>query len=146
MPLWKVYHPTGSFSPEDKQDIAKQITSIYRMLPRFYVSVIFQEVGEDGFFVGGDRAGDVVRIWVDHIARAFSDDEMKARFLAACGQILAPFTSERGLRWEMHVDETPSSLWSIQDLRPPPPDSPGERRWKDENRASAFRIDEAGAG
>ena len=73
MPLWKFYHPEGAFSAEDKQAIAGKITRIYRMLPSFYVGVVFQPVPKDSFFVGGEPADDFVRIWVDHIARTFAD-------------------------------------------------------------------------
>jgi phenylpyruvate tautomerase PptA (4-oxalocrotonate tautomerase family) len=116
MPLWKIYHPVGTFSAADKQAIAQRITSIYKALPKFYVGVVFQEIPKDSFFIGGEPADDFVRIWVDHIARTFGDEDIKVRFLNACSQLLAPFISDRGLRWEMHVDETPFSLWSIQAL------------------------------
>ena len=138
MPLWKIYHPEGSFSAEDKTSIAERITGIYRNLPRFYVGVVFQEVPKDSFFIGGEAADDFVRIWVDHIARQFSDEALKARFLGAVNQLLSPFIADRGLRWEMHVDETPFSLWTIQGLRPPMPDTEAEKRWRSENRPTAY--------
>jgi phenylpyruvate tautomerase PptA (4-oxalocrotonate tautomerase family) len=138
MPLWTIHHPVGKLSAEDKQAIAQRITSIYSMLPRFYVGVVFQEVGKDCFFVGGEPADDFVRISVDHIARTFDDEDLKTRFLTACNRLLAPFIADRGLRWEMHVDETPFGLWSINGIRPPLPGSAAEQRWKAENRATAY--------
>jgi phenylpyruvate tautomerase PptA (4-oxalocrotonate tautomerase family) len=138
MPLWKIYHPAGKFSAADRQAMAQRITSIYKMLPKFYVGVVFQEISQDSFYVGGEPADDFVRIWVDHIARTFADEELKSRFLSACDKLLAPFIADRGLKWEMHVDETPFSLWTIQGLRPPLPDSAAERRWVSENHASAY--------
>lgn len=140
MPLWKIYHPVGAFSPEDKQAISAKITGIYRALPKFYVGVVFQEAPSTSFFVGGEPADDFVRIWVDHIARTFDGEEMKGRFLAAVDRLLAPYISERGLRWEMHVDETPFSLWTIQGLRPPMPDTEAERRWVAENRPTPYET------
>jgi phenylpyruvate tautomerase PptA (4-oxalocrotonate tautomerase family) len=138
MPLWKIYHPEGAFSVEDKQAISERITGIYRGLPKFYVGVVFQAVPKSSFFVGGEAADDFVRIWVDHIARQFSDEELKGKFLAAVTKHLSPFIGERGLRWEMHVDETPFSLWTIQGLRPPLPSSEAEERWRAENRPTAY--------
>lgn len=138
MPLWKFYHPVGAFSDEDKKAIAERITAVYRALPKFYVGVVFQEVPSASFYVGGEPADDFVRIWVDHIARQFSDEALKGRFLAAVGQLLEPYVAGRGLRWEMHVDETPFSLWTIQGLRPPMPDTPAEKRWSAENRATPY--------
>ena len=138
MPLWKFYHPETAFSAEDRQAISQRITGIYRMLPKFYVGVVFQAVPADSFYVGGEPAPDFVRIWVDHIARTFTDGAMKDRFLAAVDRLLAPYIADRGLRWEMHVDETPFSLWTIQGLRPPLPDTEAEKRWTAENRPSAY--------
>jgi phenylpyruvate tautomerase PptA (4-oxalocrotonate tautomerase family) len=138
MPLWKIYHPEGSFSAEDKKSIAERITGIYRMLPKFYVGVVFQEVPKDSFFIGGQPADDFVRIWVDHIARQFNDEKRKESFLGAVNQLLSPFIADHGLRWEMHVDETPFSLWTIQGLRPPMPDTEAEIRWRSENRPTAY--------
>lgn len=138
MPLWKIYHPEGAFTVEDKKIIAERITRIYRSLPAFYVGVVFQEVSKTSFYVGGEPADDFVRIWVDHIARQFKDEEIKGQFLATVKKVLTPFISDRGLRWEMHVDETPFSLWTIEGLRPPPPDTPAEQKWRSENRASAY--------
>ncbi|MPZ35086.1 MAG: 4-oxalocrotonate tautomerase [Rhodospirillales bacterium] len=136
MPLWKIYHPPGAFSIEQKKAIAEKITGIYRALPRFYVGVIYQEVPESSFYVGGEPADDFVRIWVDHIARQFGSEEIKARFLAAVGRILEPYLAERNLRWEMHIDETPFDLWTIQGIRPPKPDTEDEKRWIVENKPS----------
>ena|SRR5579871_277702 len=138
MPLWKFYHPEGAFSAEDKKAIAERITGIYSMLPQFYVGVVFQEVPKTSFFIGGEAADDFVRIWVDHIARQFGDDDRRAKFLAAVNQALGPFISDRGLRWEMHVDETPFNVWLIQGHRPPMPGSDAEKRWRAENRPSAY--------
>jgi phenylpyruvate tautomerase PptA (4-oxalocrotonate tautomerase family) len=46
MPLWKIYHPVGAFTAEDKHAFAQIITDLYARLPlpKFYVNVIFQEV------------------------------------------------------------------------------------------------------
>ncbi|MEC9345923.1 MAG: tautomerase family protein [Pseudomonadota bacterium] len=138
MPLWKVYHPEDAFSDEDKKAIAERITAIYRVLPKFYVGVVFQAVPKNDFYIGGEPADDFVRVWVDHIARTFSDEKMKERFLGAVNQAFEPYVAARGLRWEMHVDETPFSLWTIQGLRPPLPNTEAEQRWVAENRPSPY--------
>jgi phenylpyruvate tautomerase PptA (4-oxalocrotonate tautomerase family) len=137
MPLWKIYHPEKAFTDDDKTAIAKAITSIYP-LPKFYVGVIFQGIPKHSFYIGGESADDFVRIWVDHIARQFSDEAMKDGFFAAVNRLLAPYIGDRGLRWEVHVDETPFSLWTIQGLKPPMPHSAAEKKWRDENRPSPY--------
>ncbi|MBB2162685.1 tautomerase family protein [Gluconacetobacter sacchari] len=47
----------------------------------------------------------------------------------------------RGHRWELHVDETPFELWTLDGFRPPAPNSPAELRWRQENRPSAHDAD-----
>ena len=134
MPLWKIYHPEGAFSLEDKTAISERITGIYRNLPKFYVGVVFQEVAPDSFFVGGQPAGNFVRIWVDHIARTLPTPEARTWWIGQCDEALAPFIRDRGLDWEFHIDETSFELWSIQGIRPPTAGSEDEQRWIRENR------------
>jgi phenylpyruvate tautomerase PptA (4-oxalocrotonate tautomerase family) len=137
MPLWKIYQPVGAYSPADKKAIAQAITELYgRVMPRFYVGVVFEEVPEDSFYIGGEPHGRFVRIWVDHIARTFRSDEMKAAFLNRITDLLAPWIRDRGFDWEMHVDETPFDLWTIQGYPPPREGTEDEKRWMAENRAS----------
>jgi phenylpyruvate tautomerase PptA (4-oxalocrotonate tautomerase family) len=136
MPLWKIYHPVGAFTAADKQALSERITGLYRILPKFYVGVVFQEVPKESFYVGGKPADNFVRIWIDHIARTLPNDEAKRRWLGLCDAALAPFVKERGYDLEYHIDETPFDLWSIQGLRPPPPNSEAEKRWVADNRPS----------
>jgi phenylpyruvate tautomerase PptA (4-oxalocrotonate tautomerase family) len=138
MPLWKVYHPENAFSDDDKQAIAERITKVYRDLPPFYVGVVFEPVPKASFYIGGKPTDDFVRISVDHIARQIHDDQIKKMFLAAIGQLLAPYIADRGLRWELHIDETPFSLWTIQGFRPPVPGTPEGEKWRTDNRPSAY--------
>ncbi len=139
MPLWKVYHPENAFSAADKGAIAERITALYRDLPPFYVGVIFEAVPKASFYVGGRPTDDFVRISVDHIARQITDDAIRAAFLAALAKILAPYVADRGLRWELHIDETPFGLWTIQGFRPPIPGTPDGEKWRIENRPSAWQ-------
>ena len=46
MPLWKVYHPVGAFTAEDKKALAKRVTEVYASIPipKFYVVIIFEEI------------------------------------------------------------------------------------------------------
>ena len=134
MPLWKIYHPVGAFTPQDKQQLSERITALYRGLPKFYVGVVFQEVAEDCFYVGGQPAGNFVRIWIDHIARTLPTAEARARWIGMCDAALAPFVGDRGFDWEFHIDETSFELWSIQGIRPPTAGSEDEKRWIAENR------------
>ena len=54
---------------------------------------------------------------------------------------------DRGLDWEIHIDDTPRDQWTIQGMRPPDTGSEEEKRWIRENRPSkptSARIDEIG--
>ena len=139
MPLWHIYHPTDTYTAEDKKEFAVRITDMYgTFLPRFYVGVFFHEVQSSSFYIGGEPTGDFVRIVIEHIARQTSGEEAVARLHKALGRIVEPFITERGLRWEMHIDETPIELWSVNGLIAPPPNSEAEARWKADNKPSPY--------
>ncbi|MET5839297.1 tautomerase family protein [Serratia marcescens] len=122
MPLWQIYHPEPAFSTADKRAIAQKVTALYQdFLPRFYVNVFFHALPPGSAYLGGEPADDFVRVTIDHIARAMDNDAEQQQFLAACTRILHPYIAARGLRWELHVDETPFSLWTIDGLKPPAP-------------------------
>ena len=128
MPLWKIYHPVGAFTSDDKQAIACRATAVYPHLPSFYVAVIFQEIPKESFYLGGKPMDNFVRVSIDHIARRLPDDLKELRLTQINGAI-DPFVKDRGFDWEVHIDETPFDLWSIQGYRPPPPNSEDEKRW-----------------
>jgi phenylpyruvate tautomerase PptA (4-oxalocrotonate tautomerase family) len=67
VPLWHIYCPRGTYSPQDKRALAARITDLYADygLPRFLVGVVFREVPKGSFLFGGEPAGDFVRISID---------------------------------------------------------------------------------
>lgn len=140
MPLWNVHHPAGVYTEEEKQDFVERVTSIYESggLPRFYVAVLFHEVGPETCYVGGEEAGDFVRITVAHLARHFEAPEDRARIRRKLNDAIEPFAAGKNMRWEFHVEETPPDLWMINGLVPPPPRSEAEKLWVKENRAIPY--------
>jgi phenylpyruvate tautomerase PptA (4-oxalocrotonate tautomerase family) len=140
MPLWNVYHPVGVYSEEEKREFAGRVTSLYEAggLPRFYVVVLFQEVDRGSFYVGGQPVDDRVRVAIDHIARHYADAAGKGSARKRIGAVIQPFAARKGLRWEVHVDETPRDLWMIDGLVPPPSGSDAEKLWAKENRAIPY--------
>lgn len=137
MPLWTIYHPADAFSDDDKQKIAAQVTDIYApFMPRFYVGIVFNAVAPTDFFIGGEPRDNFVRLVLEHIAREFPDTRAGQRFIDKVNQVIAPFIKDRGLDWEIHIDETPFDLWSINGFYPPRQGTPDEERWITENRAS----------
>ncbi len=137
MPLWNIYCPEGTYSAEDKRALADRITDLYAEfgLPRFYVNVMFNEIGSDSCYIGGEPADDFVRISIDQIARGVPED-LAAWWMKRIRKTMAPFVTERGLRWEVHVDDTPVELWMIDGYFPPPEGSEDEKRWAGENKPS----------
>ena len=135
MPLWKIYHPVGAFTAEDKHAFARRITELYGFLPKFYVNVIFQEVPRDSFYIGGEPVDNFIRLSIEHIARTTSDDQ-KGWWLDLTNKAIGPFVKDRGFNWEFHIDETPFEFWSVQGYRPPPAGSEDEKRWARENKPS----------
>lgn len=138
MPLWNIYHPVGAYDLQTKEEMARAITALYPMLPRFYVGVVFHETERENMFIGGEPADDFVRISVDHIARQFPNEAFARKWLDQMSSSLAPFTEKRGFRWEVHFDETPFKLWRIQGLPAPLPESEAERKWRADNAASPY--------
>ena len=51
----------------------------------------------------------------------------------------APFIKDRGLDWEMHVEQHERELWRVQGLDAPLPDAEEEREWVRQNRAIPFK-------
>jgi phenylpyruvate tautomerase PptA (4-oxalocrotonate tautomerase family) len=144
MPFWKVYHPVGAFTADDKRALSERITELYRGLPKFYVIVAFQEVAPDSLYMGGKPVDNFIRVWVDHIARSFPPDakKMKAKWMAKAEAALAPYIKDRGRDWEIHIDETPFDLWHVQGMAPPPPNSEYEKLWVDENKPVPYPVEE----
>lgn len=135
MPLWKVYHPKDAFTAEQKKALATAITDVYaRGMPRFYVGVVFEEVAVGSMFVGGELHDNFVRIWVDHIARTLPNAEARSKFIQYITKVISPWLE--GREWELHIDETPFELWTIQGYLPPRQGTEDEKRWIAENRAS----------
>ena len=138
MPLWRMYVPANAYSASEKQQFAQEITSIYSsFLPKFYVNVLFHEVEPEAFLVGGEQRKNFVRISIEHIARTMTDDDTKLKFFASVNEVIAPYVGNRGYDWELNVQEMPFDLWRVQGFFPPRPDTEDEKRWRQDNRASA---------
>ncbi|MEU6562727.1 tautomerase family protein [Nocardia nova] len=131
MPLWHIYHPADTYSDQDKQDFARDITALYTRfgLPDFYVVVLFREIDESSIYVAGRPARDTVRIVVEHLARHLDDPDMRRRSTQALDAVMQPYTGGRGLHWEFHTYESPRDLWMIAGQFPPDAGSEAEQAW-----------------
>ncbi|KAF8488415.1 putative oxalocrotonate tautomerase [Gautieria morchelliformis] len=141
MPLHCIYATPGTFSVEDKVAIAERITTYYTSppvnLPAFYVNVFFIDVPEDSFYIGGKPRKNFVRIVSQQLARSGTKDNWSKNLdgLEACW---APFIKDRGLDWEMHIEQHERGLWRVQGQVPPLPGTAEERMWVQENRAVPY--------
>jgi len=144
MPLWKVYHPVGAFTAEDKKGLAERITSVYASvpIPKFYAVIIFEEVPAGSCFVGGEAHDKFVRFRIDQIARTIPGPILREWWMRTLDEVIAPWVKGRGYDWEISIDETPFDLWSLQGEPPPPFESVGEKRWVKENKASPYSLAE----
>jgi phenylpyruvate tautomerase PptA (4-oxalocrotonate tautomerase family) len=140
MPLWKIYHPEGAYTSEDKKQFSAAITSIYAAIPipKFYVVVVFEEVAADNFFVGGDSHDKFVRINIDQMARTLPGSVLRQWWVHHLDEVIKPWIGDRGYDWEFTIDEAPADLWSLQGHIPPPFESHAEKRWVAENKASTY--------
>jgi phenylpyruvate tautomerase PptA (4-oxalocrotonate tautomerase family) len=140
MPLWKIYHPVGAYTSEDKKQFSEAITSIYEAIPipKFYVVVVFEEVAADNFFVGGDSHDKFVRINIDQMARTLPGSVLRQWWVHHLDEVIKPWIADRGYDWEFTIDEAPADLWSLQGHIPPPFESHAEKRWVAENKASPY--------
>lgn len=103
--------------------------------------LLFHEKPSDTFFISGKPTDDFVRIAVDHIARQFPYQEYAHNWLNRMSKMLTSFTEGRGFRWEVHIDETPFTLWRIQGFPAPLPDSEAEKKRRGEDKASAYDVE-----
>jgi hypothetical protein len=76
-----------------------------------------------------------VRFSIDHIAYAMPE-ELRELLLKFINKSIHPFVRDRGLDWEIHIDDTPRNQWTVQGMRPPDSGSAEEKRWIRENRPS----------
>ncbi|WP_406021684.1 tautomerase family protein [Nocardioides sp. NBC_00850] len=157
MPLWQLLIPENAFTPAEKADLAERITNIYSSdfsrenfgfeLPKFYTSVVFHEIKEENYYVGGVPRKNFVQIEVVHIARSNEGaaasqgttvEEILRRYYENINGFLKPYFFDRGYEVEFHAENAPFENWRIDGMTPPPPNSAAEARWYKENRSSPY--------
>jgi len=144
MPLWKIHHPAGAYSSEDRRGFSTAITSLYEAIPipKFYVVVLFEEIAADTCFVGGRSHDKFVRICIDQMARTLPGAVIREWWVHHLDEAIRPWVAARGYEWEFTINEAPADLWSIQGHVPPPFESHGEKRWVADNTPSSYALQE----
>jgi phenylpyruvate tautomerase PptA (4-oxalocrotonate tautomerase family) len=140
MPLWKIHHPVGAYTDEDKGEFSEAITKVYEgvPIPRFYVVVIYEEVPTHSIYVSGEPHDKFVRIQIDQMARTLPGPIIREWWTRNLDLVIAPWVGDRGYDWEFTITEPPADLWSLQGHTPPPFESHAEKRWIAENKASPY--------
>ncbi|CAE6416414.1 unnamed protein product [Rhizoctonia solani] len=140
MPMHRIYTTSGLYSPTEKKAIASAITKVYQAfgLPDFYVLVFFIDLPKDSFYVGGETNENFVRFNVQHIARALPDKETKLQFMEIYEKTLKPFTADKGVDWEVNVDEADPLVWTTNGMSPPAPGTEAEKLWVSLNKVVPF--------
>ena len=145
MPLWRIYHESSVFTDAQKASLARTITKLYTDagLPPFYVNVIFIPVSASCIYTSGEPTTRFVRFLIEQIARTFRSEAEKKYWLDVIDGALVPHLRDRGdLTWEYHIVETERQLWRINSIVPPSQGTMAEKRWRRENRASAYAEEE----
>lgn len=136
MPVWDFKLSPNVLSPVEKAHLAQIITQLYvsHGLPAFYVQVHFFEEVPGTTFIGGRPHPNFAAVTILHLARAFTGDEAKQRFLTAVDHILNPIFEPKGADWEYFVLEGSRDLWKMNGLVPPNPGSEEEKEWARANK------------
>ncbi|KAF8860247.1 hypothetical protein BDZ45DRAFT_779965 [Acephala macrosclerotiorum] len=132
MPLLQFYTSVGQLSVKDKQELASTLTERYgRIMPEFFVTIVFHELPHGSFFVGSKPAdGTFVRFHAEHIAVNWNKDKTKANaYLDWLGSVLKERFEPRGWTWEFNVAETDRDLWRVQSIVPPAIGSEALKTW-----------------
>ncbi|KAF8585984.1 hypothetical protein K439DRAFT_1632245 [Ramaria rubella] len=94
-------------------------------------------MASDSFYVGGEKRKNFVRIVSQQLART-TTKEAWPRNLDGLEECWAPFIKDRGLDWELHIEQHERGLWRVQGIDPPLKGTDAELRWVRENRAVPY--------
>ncbi|KAI6220546.1 Tautomerase-3 domain-containing protein [Aphelenchoides besseyi] len=145
MPFHRFFHTPGTFTQADKDEIAHRVTKIYTDagLAPFYTIVVFIPVEASDFYVGGKQnAEKFVRIGIQHIARHFASPVEVQRFFDLYDKAVVPYIKERGLEYEIAVDESDFNLVRQSGHPLPIANSKAEKKWARLNKAVPYTDEE----
>jgi phenylpyruvate tautomerase PptA (4-oxalocrotonate tautomerase family) len=131
MPTYLCYAQRDTLTPAQRSDIADRVTGIHSEVtgaPRFFVQVLFHELGKDGHFIGG-RLADPRTVWVYGHIRAGRSDEAKNRLLLGIrDHVVAGADVPEHAVWVYLSDLAPTDMVEFGQVLP----APGkEQAWLD---------------
>jgi hypothetical protein len=143
MPLWKVYHPVGAFTAEDKKALAKRVTEVYVRIPipKFlWCSFLRRSPRTPALLV----ASRITNLSGSRSTKLPGRYPVRSSENGGLGHLMRqyPYVDNMMYDWEISIDETPFDLWSLQGELAPPFESVAEKRWVKENKASSYTLAE----
>jgi phenylpyruvate tautomerase PptA (4-oxalocrotonate tautomerase family) len=129
MPTYVVYAMRARLAPEAKARIAAAITDIHAAstgAPAYFAQVLFQEVGDGDWFVGGAPLG-ADQIFVHGHIRDGRTPEIKRALLdRLLDKVAEAAGAERGAVWCYVAEMPPTQMAEFGHVLPP---SGGEAAW-----------------
>lgn len=138
MPKWVFYHTAGSFTAEEKRQIAQGMTKIYTSvgLPAFYCHTHFIGLEPENIYAGGENPPALTTIAIHHVARSLSTNELEDMFFQGLDDVLRPILKPKNMEWECAIYEGSLEYWRVNGLIPPAMGSDLEKKWFKENRVT----------
>jgi hypothetical protein len=72
------------------------------------------------------------------LARTIDTYERKQGLINALEAAFGPYVKDRGLDWEIHLEEHDRDTWRTNGINPPLPNTEAEKLWAKENKAIPF--------
>ena len=123
MPTYVCTGAAGRLNATQRSDIAKAITSIHSeegVAPRYFVQVLFNEVGPDSHFIGGQPAPPGL-IWVRaDIRSGRTDAQKKAIMERVAAEVSASAKISREDVWVYISDIPATGVLEFGQVLPPP--------------------------
>ncbi|KAF0317092.1 hypothetical protein GQ607_015679 [Colletotrichum asianum] len=112
IPKWIFNCAAGTFTADDKKQIADGMTKIYTSvgLPAFYCHTHFIELAPENTYAGGQRQTNFTTVSIYHIARGFDNPEIEFFFFKALDDVLRPVLEPKGIEWESGIYEARREL------------------------------------
>ncbi|EON19517.1 4-oxalocrotonate tautomerase-like protein [Cupriavidus sp. GA3-3] len=123
MPTYVCWTKTGRLSSEQRAQIAKSVTEIHHEVgraPRYFVQVIFNELGAQSHFIGGTEAS-VDQIWIRADIRSGRTQEQKDQLLMRIADEVSEIAGTSKESVWVYISDIPGpSVLEFGRILPPP--------------------------
>lgn len=123
MPTYTVHAPAGRLSAAQKEQLAKAITNTHNQFTgaqTFFAQVMFVDVAQDNWFIGGGPVGDS-QLFLHGQIRAGRSDDVKQSLLRALVDVIAEVAGESKQKiWGYLVELPPTQMVEFGHVLPMP--------------------------